>query len=220
MKPLHQSIRRVTAVVAIMATMLLTVGIPAQAHSGKGTIQVESVEMIGPLTVRYVVAITFDADGHAAPDATATVVGEADGLRVGPVQMAPVAAGNQGRYAATVNLPDGGSWKIRFSSLDPTAVLERSETLKPPTETTPIETTPTETAPITTATSTTRSVVDRTSRDTPQSTSLDEPAASTNDPATDNSAGIAAAGVLVVLLVIGVGVAIRWRRIHRRRDDA
>ena len=103
---------------------------PASAHGDVGTIEVVSITSAAPLSLRVEANITFVGDGHAAPAATATVVAERAGATtVGPITL--TAAGTTGRYSAMVALPSAGEWTLRLTSLSPTAVLERRETVIP-----------------------------------------------------------------------------------------
>ncbi len=117
---------------------LAMIGSPAQAHTGKGTIEIRSSDVTGPLTIRYVALITFDGDGHGAPDAVATIVAEAGTSVVGPVSLVPL-PGGKGMYEGTITFPSAGTWQIRFSSLDPIAFLARTESVP---ESSPESTTP------------------------------------------------------------------------------
>ena len=136
--------RRITTLLAAtvlvpvlaIALGLLAVAQPASAHGDDGAIEVVSVTVAAPLSLRVEANITFVGDGHAAPEATATVVAERAGApAVGPVTLN--ASGPTGRYSATITLPSPGEWTLRLTSLSPTAVIERRETVaQPPTTST------------------------------------------------------------------------------------
>jgi hypothetical protein len=100
---------------------------PAAAHDGTAVITAESQTIKGT-SVDYVVRAVWDNDGHAAADATATVVAESpSGDRVGPVPMEPT--DDDGRYTATVDFPSPGDWNVRFTVVTPPGTLEITQTI-------------------------------------------------------------------------------------------
>ena len=209
--------KRFAGLIASSIVAALGLAFPAAAHSGDGAIELVSAESAGPLAVRYEVAITFTADGHVAPDAVATVVAEVDGVPVDPVPLAGV-AGKEGRYAATVNVPEPGTWQVRFSSLEPTAILERTETIPAATPTIPLDSTigPNSSEPVTT-----RRVTPP--NDTFASAGGEMPVATSTDSEDANGRNSTRSSVVwlgVLGVGVGVGGAIAIRRFQRRRDDA
>ncbi len=119
-----------TVVVVLIAGFLFGLGAasPAGAHSDKGSIVIINKEPAGPLGIRYVVQVTFVSDGHRASEATATLVAESEGQSLGPLPLTPV-ADKTGDYEVTAVFPASGAWNVRFTSLEPTAVLEITEYL-------------------------------------------------------------------------------------------
>ncbi len=117
-------LRRVFVLVAVACAMATTVASPAAGHSDDGTITAAGGDRVTGPSVRVEAAITFNSDGHAAPSATATVVAERSGAAtVGPVPLKRDAA--TGAYTTTIELPQPGTWTLRYTSLSPIAVLER-----------------------------------------------------------------------------------------------
>jgi hypothetical protein len=123
-------VARVAAAVA--ASSLIAVALissPAGAHEGTAVITVDSQTVEGT-SVDYVVRAVWDNDGHAAADATATVVAESPtGERLGPVPMEPT--DDDGRYAATLDFPGPGDWNVRFTVVTPPGTLEITQTVPP-----------------------------------------------------------------------------------------
>jgi hypothetical protein len=72
----HRTRRPVAALAAVAAVLALALGLggasPAGAHDGAGTLTVEAAHPVDPLSVHYIVVLTWDNDGHAAEDATVT----------------------------------------------------------------------------------------------------------------------------------------------------
>ena len=204
---------------------MLTMTRPAAAHSGKGTIKVVRADVIGPLSMHYEVSITFTSDGHPAPDAEVTVV-EANGLSVGPVPLTAV-SGADGTYETTVIFPGPGVWQARFSSLEPTAVLERTETVSPPTlstttapsTTAALSTTPapsTTTAPASTVSTTSApDPVETTSPVTAERSGDPQPAPRNTSPGKRGGPGALIIGVGIVATLVLAGATLvrrRWRQ--------
>ena len=106
----------------------------AMAHDGDGRIEVLAAEPRPDGTVGYRLRVVFSADGHPAPESTvtATVVDPAD-----PQAPQPLAkSAEEGVYEGEVRFPRPGPWTVRFTSLRPTASLERGEDVAAPTTTT------------------------------------------------------------------------------------
>lgn len=137
---------------AVAASSLLAVAVissPAGAHEGTAVITVESQTVEGT-SVDYVVRAVWDNDGHAAADATATVVADSPtGERLGPVPMEPT--DDDGRYTATLDFPSPGDWNVRFTVVTPPGTLEITQTV--PSTDAPVATTETTADPEQSATS-------------------------------------------------------------------
>lgn len=128
MHPPTRSIAARLLVVAVASAFFaIAAASPAAAHDGTAVITAESQTIQGT-SVEYVVRAVWDNDGHAAADATATVVAESpSGDRVGPVPMEPT--DDDGRYAATVDFPSPGDWNVRFTVVTPPGTLEITQTI-------------------------------------------------------------------------------------------
>jgi len=128
MHPPTRSIAARLLVVAVASAFFaIAAASPAAAHDGTAVITAESQTIQGT-SVEYVVRAVWDNDGHAAADATATVVAESpSGDRVGPVPME--ATDDDGRYTATVDFPSPGDWIVRFTVVTPPGTLEITQTI-------------------------------------------------------------------------------------------
>jgi hypothetical protein len=136
-------LRPVVFLTALVAGFVLSGG-SASGHEGEGRLEVVATEPAGDLTVRYRVRSVFVADGHGAPEATVTAtVIDPQSPRT-PVALSR--SGEDGIYEGTVTFPAAGAWKVRFTSLRPTATLEidaaltaapSSTTTTPPSTTAP-----------------------------------------------------------------------------------
>ena len=123
-----RGLRRIMVLVSVVCGASLALAPPVAAHSDDGTITAAGGDRVTGTSVRVEATITFNSDGHAAPSATATVVAERPGSTpVGPVPLKRDAA--TGVYAATIQLTSPGTWTLRYTSLSPTAVLERNITV-------------------------------------------------------------------------------------------
>ena len=172
---------------AVPLAVLLTIMVasPGAAHDGDGRIEVISAEPRGDGTIAYRLRVIFLADAHAAPEATvtATVVDPAKPQAPQPFTK----SAEDGIYEADVRFPRPGPWTIRFTSLRPTATLERPEEIV--------------------ASSTVTSAAS--SATTPPRDEL-LPDSAPAEPTSSNSSGVAVAGVVVaVTLVVAAQV---WRR--------
>ena len=117
---------RALLLTAVALIGCLVTAVPAAAHDDAGVIEVSAAP--AGRTVEYGVLVTYVGDGHPAQDATATAVAEQAGRDpVGPVVLEATA--EPGRYRARITFPADGTWTVRFSSLSPTAYLERTETI-------------------------------------------------------------------------------------------
>ncbi len=117
---LIKPVRR-TAAACLLAT-LVALALPAYAHEGSGTLTIELANPVGE-SVHYVAKLVWE-DGHAADDATVTVVAEGPGPTVGPISMKQA---GEGLYEAVVRFPEPGVWQVRFTSVSPTTTLTYSQ---------------------------------------------------------------------------------------------
>jgi hypothetical protein len=125
--PTRGTAGRLLAVAVASSFFAIAATSPAAAHDGTAVITAESQTIKGT-SVDYVVRAVWDNDGHAAADATATVVAESpSGDRVGPVPMEPT--DDDGRYTATVDFPSPGDWNVRFTVVTPPGTLEITQTI-------------------------------------------------------------------------------------------
>lgn len=132
-----RTIRRLlplAAVAAALAALGLGTAPPAAAHEGEAVITVETVEPTD-LSVRYVVRVTWENDGHPATGAVVTATAVApDGTQTTPVTLEQV--DDDGRYEGTVEHPAPGAWTVRFTVVEPPGTLEHPVDLAAPTPTT------------------------------------------------------------------------------------
>ncbi len=195
--------RLFAAIASITAIVLVLVGsiAPAAAHEGGGTMTVESAEPTDSGSVRYVVRLIWNNDGHpaAAADTTMTAVPVgADDTAQTPVTLEPV--DDDGRFAATVEFSSPGAWTVRFTSITPEATLEVPQQVDPPSTTTSTA------APSTTSS---EAVVRTTATDPPEDENKDE----------DGEASKAGTVVFVaVALVLASGAIALGRRQRQRRQ--
>lgn len=122
--------RKFLAGLTLLLTSVLAAAPPSSAHEGQGTIEVSSSMPAGDFTLRYQLQVTYVADGHGSPDATVTAtVVDPSGART-PVPFTN--GGEDGIYEGAVTYPAAGNWTVRFTSLRPTATLERLEEVAAP----------------------------------------------------------------------------------------
>lgn len=112
-------------ILAAAVLTLLAAGAPAGArvaHGGAGLIEVEAAHPTATGT-HYIVRLTYQNDGDPVADAavTATPVGP-DGRELAAVELAPY--DDDGRYEGAIEMPDPGSWTVRFASAEPEASAE------------------------------------------------------------------------------------------------
>ena len=118
------------ALTTLLLTSVLVAAPPSSAHEGQGTIEVSSSTPAGDFTLRYQLKVTYVTDGHGSPDATVTAtVVDPSGART-PVPFTK--GGEDGIYEGAVTYPAAGNWTVRFTSLRPTATLERLEEVAAP----------------------------------------------------------------------------------------
>lgn len=213
-------LRLTLAAVAAMLTAFVSSGL-AQAHGDDGVIEVTAATPGAALTITYDILLTYLNDGDPAEDATVTVAADgSDGVTVGPIQLTPT--GQPGHYGAAVTFPAPGIWQVRFSSLSPLALLERSETIEPDIPST-IAVTSTTTSATTTSPSTSTAgsttVGETSTTSTPPSSTSPSTAASSSTTMTASSSGddgpplglVAAGGLGVVAVATGAIVMVRRR---------
>lgn len=130
------------ALVFLVMSLANVIPHAAVAHDGDGRIEVVSAEPRGDGAIAYRLRVVYIADGHGAPEATvtATVVDPANPQAPQPLTKSP----EDGIYEGDVRFPRPGPWTIRFTTLRPTATLERAEEIvAPPTTTTVVPSTTT-----------------------------------------------------------------------------
>lgn len=195
---MRRQLRNCFVAIAV-AVALLGPASPAAAHEGGGTLTVESAESTDSGSVRYMVRLIWNNDGHpaAAADTTMTVVPVgADGTAQTPVTLDPV--DDDGRFAATVEFSSPGAWTVRFTAITPEATLEVPQQIDPP--------------PTTTSTA------------APSTTSSEAgaPTTATDAPEDEDEDGEASkAGTIVfvaVMLVLAAGAIALGRRQRQRRQ--
>lgn len=118
----------------IAATVLTTAllgswygGAPAGAHEGDGTITVDAAHPSAS-SVHYIVEVIFDDDQHPAPEATVTARATSPDGEDGDVVELVLDDEDEGLYQGTVPFDEPGEWTVVFSSLEPQAELEHSQT--------------------------------------------------------------------------------------------
>lgn len=183
-----------------LTALAVTVGwvAPALAHEGAGTLVVESRDPTSDQGVQFVVRLTWNNDGHpAAANATtltATPV-DADGTALTPVTLTPV--DDDGRFGATVEFPEAGTWTVRFTAISPAATLEVQQQVEAPATTT--------TAPTTT--------------EPPASTSTTADEVGTTQPENGGQNSVGGGAVFFGVLALTLGgagyLALRARRYRR-----
>lgn len=197
---MRRQLRNCFAAIAV-AVAVLGPASPAAAHEGGGTLTVESAEPTDTGSVRYVVRLIWNNDGHpaAAADTTMTVVPVgADGTAQTPVTLEPV--DDDGRFAATVEFSSPGAWTVRFTAITPEATLEVAQQIDPP---------PTTTSTAAPSTTSSEAGVPTTATDAPEDEDEDE----------DGEASKAGTIVFVaVMLVLAAGAIALGRRQRQRRQ--
>ena len=195
---MRRQLRNCFVAIAV-AVALLGPASPAAAHEGGGTLTVESAESTDSGSVRYVVRLIWNNDGHpaAAADTTMTAVPVgADGTAQTPVTLDPV--DDDGRFAATVEFSSPGAWTVRFTAITPEATLEVPQQIDPP---------PTTTSTAAPSTTSSEAGVPTTATDAPE------------DEGEDGEASKAGTIVFVaVMLVLAAGAIALGRRQRQRRQ--
>jgi hypothetical protein len=121
-----------TFVIAAVATATVAAGalggVPAGAQEGDGIVTLEASHPAGT-SVHFIVRVTWADDGQPATNATvtATAVGS-DDTQLAPVVLAPI--DDDGRYANAIDFRAPGTWTVRFTSVDPTAAAEVTQTVE------------------------------------------------------------------------------------------
>lgn len=177
-------------VVALVASIWAAA--PVDAHEGPGILTVETDE---PTDTghHYVVRLVWENDGHpAARDTTLTATAFApDGAPQTPLPM--TAVDDDGRFEATVALPDPGQWRVNFTSVTPVANVDVPAEVAPPSSTT-------------------------TGADDP--TDTEAASSSTEDDDSSSAPLVILAVVLLVALIAAAAVVLVRRRSRPTPDDA
>jgi hypothetical protein len=133
------------AIPLVLASTVLHAG-PAGAHEGDAIIEVDQ-EHPGATSTHYFVQVTWEDDGHPVVDGTVTATAVSpDGVEQTPVSLNMYDA-DQGLYEGTVEMPEEGTWTVRFTSVDPPGSIEHTQEVAatspatPETERTPAEAT-------------------------------------------------------------------------------
>ncbi|MCB1006038.1 MAG: hypothetical protein KDB35_17795 [Acidimicrobiales bacterium] len=181
---------RGVAVLGLLLSITALWSSPAFGHADEGEMKITKATATSPTTIEVEAGITFANDDDLAEEAvvTATVTDQA-GTSVGPIPM-PRRTG--ALYAATIELPNPGTWTIAVSSTEPTA----NATTQVDT-TTAVSTSQASTTQTTSATSTTAGTAVASSTTTPEQT--------------DNSTTTVVVAAIVVAAAIGVGAALVLR---------
>jgi hypothetical protein len=184
-------------ILAGLATLLVVVAAPAAAtaHEGPGVLTVET-DQPTDAGRHYVVRLTWQNDGHPAARATtltATAFGP-DGAAQTPVPM--TAVDDDGRFEATLALPEPGQWRVNFTSVTPRASVDVQATVAAPSTTSTADDAATSSSPSTTGSD--------------AAATADDQAAGEED---GGSSGVAVLLVAVVLLAaIGTAAVLLVRR--------
>ena len=120
------------AAVVAMGLMLgvAWMALPAAAHGGSAGIEVVSATEVTQSSWGYVIAVTYDGDGHGVDDAQVTAVAEGPGGSVSPVTM--TRTDEEGTYEGQLVFPAPGNWTVRFTSVEPEATLEVPQVVESP----------------------------------------------------------------------------------------
>jgi hypothetical protein len=133
-------------VVLVLVLVLAAVGAApaASAHSDTATFSDVTVQPSGS-SVRIDATLTYDNDDDPVTDATVTVAGDnGAGATLVPV----VLVGNpEGVYSGTLDLPASGTWRLRLTSVTPTAELSVDAEVPAPAAATTVPTTAPTTVP-------------------------------------------------------------------------
>lgn len=96
---------------------------PAAAHGDAGVLEiVERTPNDTGDEVGYLLALTYESDGHEVDGATVTATPELAGVGPQPaVTLTPTGAG--GGYEGTLRFPAPGTWTVTFTSAEPEATV-------------------------------------------------------------------------------------------------
>jgi hypothetical protein len=171
---------------------------PAAAHDGKPVITVDQAHPT-PTSTHYIVKMVYEDDGDPIVDASLTATPIApDGSEGALVTMA---SSGDGTYQGEVPMAEPGTWKVRFTTVDPNGSMEHTQVVAGETTTTA------EPA------STTTSVAETTTPTTAEPETDTEETASTDDSDDDSSSAMPlVAGGVVLLAAIGGGAAYAMSR--------
>lgn len=170
--------------VALAAVLGLGPASPAGAHEGPGILTLESDTPTGT-SHRYLVRLVWENDGHPAARATTITATPVTPAGAAQTPVAMTAVDDDGRFEATLDLVEPGSWKVRITSINPVATMEVPVDVAPPATTTT-------TAPATTTTGTPATTDDDQAVDTDQTAARDD----------DDSSGMGAGVIALVVLVV------------------
>lgn len=120
---------RAGVLASALASVLLCTAVPAGAHSEQGEMSVLRAEQVAPLEVAVEVGLLHEDDAHLATEASvsASLTGP-EGQVVGPVELLNTTGA---RYAAEIEVPTVGVWRVDLASTDPSAVAEAEVEVTP-----------------------------------------------------------------------------------------
>lgn len=173
---------------------------PASAHDGDPVITVDQAHPADGST-HYFVKVVYSDDGDPVNGLSLTATPIApDGTEGALVTMT---GAGEGIYQGEVPMASPGTWKVRFTSVDPPGSLEHTQVVAGPTTTAAPSTTATTAAPETTAPPTSAA-------DTDTDIDTEETAADSDD---DSSSALPLIiGAVVLLLAVGGGAAYAMSR--------
>jgi hypothetical protein len=195
-------VRTTLIVTALLALVLSAVGLgsapPVAAHEGPGILTVETDEPT-PTGHRYVIRLVWQNDGHpAARDTTITATPyDPSGAPQTPIPMTPV--DGDGRFEATVDMPQPGSWRVQFASVSPVASVDHPAEVAAPATTAPP------------APSTSARVADDAATEA-AATDAAAPGRDTADGGDGGGSGVLVAAVVVLVVLVAAGVVLFLRR--------
>jgi hypothetical protein len=187
------------ALLAALAAALLFAS-PAAAHDDKAVITVEQAHPT-PTSTHFVVKMVFSGDGDPVTDGSLTATPIAPGGAEGA--LVTMASNGDGTYSGEVPMPEPGSWKVRFTAIDPNGSFEHTQQVAGSPTTTAAPTTTTTAAPAETTAPPTTAATE---------TDTEETAASSDSDDDSSSAMPLVVGGVVLLAAIGGGAAYAMSR--------